>query len=98
MSLGVLYACQGTLVDARGRVLVQHRPSPGLSVVMFQGTPYAPLVEIQEKTAIFSLLCRNILRQLPKSTLVRLCKADRDVLRDYWEEAREICQGVRMHK
>jgi hypothetical protein len=98
MSSGVLYACQGTLVDARGRVLVQHRPSPGLSLVIYQGTPYAPLVEMQEKTAIFSLLCRNILQQLPKSTIARLRKADRDVLRDYWEEAREICQGVRMHK
>jgi hypothetical protein len=85
-------------VDAQGRVLVHHRPSPGLSLVMFQGTPYAPLVELQEKTAFFSLVCENILRKLPRSTLARLRKEDRDVLRDYWEEAREICEGVRMHK
>lgn len=98
MSQGVLYACQGIVVDTQGRVLVQHRQTAGLSVIMLQGTPYAPLVEMQEKTAIYSLLCRNILQQLPKATLARLRKADRDVLRDYWEEAPEICHGVRMRK
>lgn len=98
MSLGVLYACQGIVVDTQGRVLVQHRQTPGKSVVMFQGTPYAPLVEIQEKTALFSLLCRNILQQLPRSTLARLSETDRGVLRDYWEEAQEICAGVRIRK
>jgi hypothetical protein len=76
--------------------LIQHKQSPGLSLVMFNGSFYAPLVELEEKSILFSLQCRNIFLQLSPGTLLTVRKEDQAILLKHWVNAKPIGDGMRI--
>lgn len=99
MSLPLFFSSSLVVVDAQGRVLVRNWVSR-TGTVMINGTPCAVLAEIQEKTAGFSILCRDILNQLPPVVLKHVRREDRAVLRNYWENApsHPFYPDLRMHR
>lgn len=90
------YACQGIVVDCTERILVRHKQEPGFSMVMFDGSSYVPLVELEEKSVFFSLQCRDIFQQLSPGTLLTVRKEDQAILLKHWVNAKPIGDGMRI--